>query len=85
MHIHVLLEQRNNVRVEGLPVRVVEVVLLGRLLLVALDNGEVLLVEDGLHNEPGKGLLVVGVDVGGLDELGLQLGDGFLIGLSAEV
>lgn len=85
MHIHIFLEQRNNVGVKGLPIRVVEVVLLGRLLLVTLDNGEVLLVEDGLHDEPRKGLLVVRVNVGGLDELGLELGDGLLIGLSAKV
>lgn len=85
VHVHVLLEQGNHVGVEGLPVGVVEVVLLRGFLLVALDDGEVLLVEHRLHDEPGDGLLVVGVDVGSLDKLSLELGDGLLIGLSAEV
>ena len=85
VHIHILLQQRNHVRVESLPVRVVEVVFLRRFLDVALDDGEVLLVENGLHHEPREGLLVVRVDVGGLNKLGLELGDGLLVRLGAEV
>lgn len=85
VHIHILLQQRNHVRVESLPVRVVEVVFLRRFLDVALDDGEVLLVENGLHHEPREGLLVVRVDVGGLNKLGLEFGDGLLVRLGAEV
>ena len=60
-------------------------VLLGALVEVALDDAEVLLVVDTLHDEPGQGLLVLGVDGRGFDELGVKLGDALLVGLSAEV
>lgn len=85
VHIHILLQQRNHVRVESLPVRVVEVVLLRGFLDVTLDDGEVLLVENGLHHEPRKGFLVVRVDIGGFNKLSLELRDGLLIRLGAEV
>lgn len=85
MHIHILFQQGNHVGIERLPVRVVEVVLLGRLLEVSLDDREVLLIMDRLHHEPGQSLLVLGVDGRGLEELGMKLGDGLLVRLSAEI
>lgn len=60
-------------------------VLLRRFLEVSLDDGEVLRVVDRLHHEPGKSLLVLGVDGGSLEELGVELGDGLLVGLGAHV
>ena len=51
-------------------------VLLGALVEVALDDSKVLLVEDGLHDEPGAG---------GFDEFGVQLVDAFLVRFGAEV
>lgn len=85
VHIHILLQQRNNIGVESLPVGVTQVVLLGRLLEVALDDGEVLGVMDGLHDEPGQSLLVLGVDGGSLEELRVELVDGLLVLFGAEV
>lgn len=85
VHIHILLQQGDHVGIESLPVRIVEVVLLRRLLQVSLDDREVLLIVDGLHHEPGQGLLVLGVDGRRLKELGVKLGDGLLVRLSAEV
>ena len=60
-------------------------VLLGALVEVALDDSKVLLVEDGLHDEPGERLVVLGVDAGGFDEFGVQLVDAFLVRFGAEV
>lgn len=60
-------------------------VLLRGFLDVTLDDGEVLLVENGLHHEPRKGFLVVRVDIGGFNKLSLELRDGLLIRLGAEV
>jgi hypothetical protein len=85
VHIHILLQQRNDVRVESLPVRVVEVVFLRRFLGVTLDDGEVLLVENRLHHEPREGFLIVRVNIGGFNKLGLELGDGLFVRLGAEV
>lgn len=85
MHIHILLQQRNHVGVESLPVRVVEVVLLRGFLDVTLNDGEVLLVENGLHDEPRESFLVVRVDIGGFDKLSLELGDGLFVRLGTEI
>lgn len=85
VHIHILLQQRNHVRVESLPVRIVKVVLLRGFLDVTLDDGEVLLIENGLHHEPREGFLVVRVDIGGFNKLGLELGNGLFVRLGAEV
>lgn len=85
MHLHILLQQRDHVGVESLPVGVLQVVLLGALVEVALDDSKVLLVEDGLHDEPGERLVVLGVDAGGFDEFGVQLVDAFLVRFGAEV
>lgn len=52
---------------------------------VPLDNGELLLVMDGLHDEPGEGFFVLGVDGGCFEEFGVEFGDGFWVGLGAEV
>ena len=60
-------------------------VFLGALVEIALDDGKVPLVEDGLHDEPGEGLFVFGVDTGGFDEFGVQLIDTFLVRFGAEV
>lgn len=83
--VHLLLQQRNHVRVKGFPVRVLQVILLRTLVEVALDDAEVLLVVDRLHNEPRKRLMVLGVDGGSLLEFGLKLLDAFLVGFGAEV
>lgn len=83
--IHLLLQQGDDIGVKGLPVRVVQVVLLRRLVEVALDDGEVLRVVNGLHDEPGESLLVLGIDGRGFDELGVQFGDGLLVWFRAEV
>jgi hypothetical protein len=40
---------------------------------------------DRLHHEPGQGLLVLGVDGRGLEELGMKLRDALGIGLCAEI
>ena len=85
VHLHILLQQRDHVGVEGLPVGVLQVVFLGALVEIALDDGKVPLVEDGLHDEPGEGLFVFGVDTGGFDEFGVQLIDTFLVRFGAEV
>ena len=85
VHLHILLQQRDHVGIEGLPVGVPQVVFLGVLVEIALDDGKVLLVEDGLHDEPGEGLFVFGVDIGGFDEFGVQLIDAFLVRFGAEV
>ena len=85
VHIHRLLQQRNHIRVESLPVRVVEMVLLRRFLDVTLDDCKVLLVENRLHHKPREGFLVFRVNIRGFDKLGLELGDGLLIRLGAEV
>ena len=85
VHLHILLQQRDHVGVEGLPVGVPQVVFLGVCVEIALDDGKVLLVEDGLHDEPGEGLFVFGVDFGGFDEFGVQLIDAFLVRFGAEV
>lgn len=60
-------------------------VLLRALVEVALDDGEVLRVVDGLHHEPGEGLVILGVDGGGFKEFGVQLLDALRVGLGAEV
>lgn len=53
------------------------------LLLVSLDDGEVPGVRGGLHDEPAERLLVLGVDAGRLDQLGLELVDavGLVVGV----
>lgn len=56
-----------------------------RLLLVALDNGELPRVDGVLHDEPRQRLLVLGIHLAGLDELGLELGDALLVRLGVEV
>lgn len=66
-HVHILLQQRDDVGIERFPVRVLEVVLLRAFIHVALDDGEVLLVVHGLRNEPRQRLVVLGVDVGRFD------------------
>lgn len=83
--IHILLQQRDHVWVEGLPVGVGQVVLLGPLVQVALDDGEVLRVVDRLHDEPREGFLVLGVDGGGFEEFGVELRNALLVGLCPEV
>ena len=60
-------------------------ILLRRLTQVPLDNGEILLVVDGLHDEPGEGFLVLGVDRGGFEEFGVEFGDGLWVGFGTEV
>ena len=85
VHLHILLQQRDHVGVESLPVGVLQVVLLGALVEVALNDSKVLLVEDRLHDEPGERLLVLGVDAGSFDEFGVQLVDAFLVRFGAEV
>jgi hypothetical protein len=45
------------------------------LLLVTLDDGERPLVLGVLHDEPRQRLAVLAVDLAGLDELGLELGN----------
>ena len=60
-------------------------ILLRGLLQVALDNGKVLGIVNRLHHEPGERLLVLRVDGRGFEELGVELGDGFLVRLGAEV
>ena len=60
-------------------------VLLRTLIEVALDDAEVLLVVDGLHNEPRERLMVLRVDGGGFLELGFKLLDAFRVGFGAEV
>ncbi|KAJ3098037.1 hypothetical protein HK100_005199 [Physocladia obscura] len=55
------------------------------LLFVALDDGEVLLVGGVLHDEPRQGAGVPRVDGAGLEQLGVQLGDGVGVGLGAQV
>lgn len=60
-------------------------ILLATLLLVALHNREFPLLLDILHDEPAQRLAVLAVHLAGLDELGLELGDGFGVGLGQEV
>lgn len=60
-------------------------VLLRTLIEVTLDDAEVLLVVDGLHNEPRERLMVFRVDGGGFLELGFKLLDAFRVGFGAEV
>lgn len=69
--IHLPFQQGNDIRVECLPVRVIQVALLGGFVEIAFDDGEVLRVVDGLHDEPGESLLVLGVDGRSLEELGV--------------
>lgn len=83
--VHILLQQRNDIWVESLPVRVVEMVLLGRFLLVALDDAEVLGIVDGLHDVPADGLLVLGVNLASLEELCVEFLDALRVGLCAHV
>lgn len=52
-------------------------ILLRRLVEVALDDGEILLIVDGLHDEPGERFFVFGVDGGCFEEFGMEFGDGF--------
>lgn len=56
------------------------------LVLVTLDNGEVPGVGGALHDEPADGLLVVGVDAAGLDQLGLEPVDrlGVVVGVQVD-
>lgn len=82
--IHVSFQQWLDVGIEGLPVWVVEVVFLGFLVQVSLDDGEVPAVVRGLHDEPRERLLVVRVDLRGLDQLGLDLGYAVVV-LGSEV
>lgn len=60
-------------------------VLLRTLIKVALDDAEVLLVVNGLHDEPRERLMVLRVDGGGFLELGFKLLDAFRVGFGAEV
>lgn len=83
--IHLLLQQRNNIGIKGLPVRVIQVIFLRGLVEVALDDGEILLVMDGLHHEPGQSLPVLGVDGGCFEEFGVEFGDAFGVRFGAEV
>lgn len=57
--IHLLLQQRNNIRIKRLPIRITQMILLRRLLKVSLDDSKILLVVHGLHDEPGEGFLVL--------------------------
>jgi hypothetical protein len=83
--VHLPLQQRNHIRIERLPVWVTKMILLRRLTQVPLDNGEILLVVDGLHDEPGERFLVLGVDRGCFEEFGVEFGDGFWVGFGTEV
>ena len=57
-----LLQHRQNRRIERLPIRISQMILLRVLVLVALDDCEVTWVVDGLHHEPGEGFFVLRVD-----------------------
>lgn len=62
-----------------------EVALTYSLGLESLDDGEGPGVVDVLHDEPADGLPVLGVDAGGLDELGLEAVDGVGVVVGVEV
>ena len=49
--VHRTIQKWNNIRVERLPIRIREVVLLAAFVLVPLNDGELALVEDGLHHQ----------------------------------
>ena len=60
-------------------------ILLRRLVQVSLDDGEILFIVDGLHDEPGEGFFVFGVDGGCFEEFGVEFCYGFGVWFGAEV
>lgn len=84
--VHLPLQQWLDVRVEGLPVGVFQVIFLTAFVLIALHDGKIPRVVNGLHDEPGNGLFILGVDARGLNELVFQLLDqSWVGGLGPEV
>jgi len=74
--IHGLLQQRHNVRIKRLPIRVLEVVFLTRFIRKPLYDSESPRIMNILHDEPIDRFLVLAVDACGFDELGFDAGDG---------
>lgn len=56
-----------------------------RFLEISLDNAELPRIDSVLHDEPAQRLLVLAVDLAGLDKLRLELGDAFLVRLCIQV
>lgn len=74
--IHWLLKQWLDVRVEGLPVGVLEMVFLATFMFVALYDSKGPFVLMILHHEPRDGLVIFAVYIASFDELVVQFGDG---------
>lgn len=76
---------RHNIRIKGLPVRILQMLLLRRFLLEALDDSEFSRVVHILHDEPIDGFAVFVVDSRGFDELSFDLVDASWVAIGVEV